>query len=238
MENNALLAHYLLVAGVSAVLALGVAYLFRRFTGQQHGAELRQRDARIQELEKQLHLKERDFLDERNRLEVTHLENIKHAKNAAFEEGRQLGVTEGERDHLSRIMAMQTESAAKLQEEREKAAVEAREKLRAEYELQSKLFSVQISPLVRIVDDKRLFGSEYRTEVGYQYQLLINGIPAFQPHVLIERSETRKEVNEERINELTKVAKQIAESAIDMYLGANGQFAKLAMPIVKRLKGG
>ena len=64
-----------------------------------------------------------------------------------------------------------------------------------------------------------------------------SGIPAFQPHLLIERSETRKEVNEERIDELTKVAKQIAEGAIDMYLGANGQFAKLAMPIVKRLKG-
>ena len=124
----------------------------------------------------------------------------------------------------------------KLQEERESSASDAREQLRAEYELQSKLFSVQISPLVRIVEDKGLFSSEFKTEVGYQYQLLINGIPAFQPHVLIERNEVRKEVNEERIDELIKVAKQIAEGAIDLYLGANGQFAKLAMPIVKRLK--
>lgn len=236
MGNENILA-YLATAMISAALALVFAYLFKRFASKQHEAEIRQRETRIQDLEKQLHLKERDFLDERNRLEMAHLDDIKDAKKLAFEDGRQLGVTEGERDHLSKIMAMQAEFAAKLQEEREKAAFEAREQLRAEYELQSKLFSVQISPLVRIVEDKGLFSSEYKTEIGYQYQLLINGIPAFQPHVLIERSETRKEVNEERINELTKVAKQIAEGAIDMYLGANGQFAKLAMPIVKRLKG-
>lgn len=236
MGNENVLA-YLATAVLSAALALVAAYFLKRFTSKQHEAEVRQRETRIQELEKQLHLKERDFLDERNRMEMAHLENIKEAKKISFEEGRQLGITEGERDHLSKIMAMQAEFAAKLQEEREKAASEAREQLRAEYELQSKLFSVQISPLVRIVEDKGVFSSEYKTEIGYQYQLLINGIPAFQPHILIERSESRKEVNEERINELTKVAKQIAEGAIDMYLGGNGQFAKLATPIVKRMKG-
>lgn len=236
MENESLLT-YLATAIASAVLALVVAYFFKKLTTKQHEEEIRQRDIQIQEFEKKIHLKERDFLDERNRLEVAHLENIKEAKKFAFEEGRQLGLTEGERNHLSKMMAMQSEFATKLQEERESSASEAREKLRAEYELQSKLFSVQISPLVRIVEDKGLFSSEFKTEVGYQYQLLINGIPAFQPHLLIERSETRKEVNEERIDELTKLAKQIAEGAIDLYLGANGQFAKLAMPIVKRLKG-
>jgi hypothetical protein len=236
MGNESLLT-YLVTAVSSAVLTLVVAYFFRKLTGTQHKEEIRQRDTQIQDFEKQLHLKERDFLDERNRFEMAHLENIKEAKKVAFEEGRQLGLTEGERDHLSKMMTMQAEFAVKRQEEMETSALEAREKLRAEYELQSKLFSVQISPLVRIVEDKGLFSSEFKTEVGYQYQLLINGIPAFQPHLLIERSESRKEINEERIEELTKVARQIAEGAIDMYLGANGQFAKLAMPIVKRLKG-
>lgn len=235
MENDNVLV-YLAIAVASAVLAVVETHFVKRFTNKEHEDEVRQRDIQIQNSEKQLHLKERDFLDERNRIEMAHLENIKEAKKAAFEEGRQLGVTEGERDHLSKIMALQAEFAVKLQEERESSASDAREQLRAEYELQSKLFSVQISPLVRIVEDKGLFSSEFKTEVGYQYQLLINGIPAFQPHVLIERNEVRKEVNEERIDELIKVAKQIAEGAIDLYLGANGQFAKLAMPIVKRLK--
>lgn len=236
MGNENVLA-FLVTAVISSALTLVVAYFFKQFTSKQHESEVRQHEARIRDLEKQLHLKERDFLDERNRIEMSHQEDIKETKKVAFEEGRQQGVTEGDCDHLSKIMTMQAEFAAKLQEERKKAASEAREHLRAEYELQSKLFSVQISPLVRIVEEKGLFSSEYKTEVGYQYQLLINGIPAFQPHILIERSETRKEVNEERINELTRVAKQVAEGAIDMYLGANGQFAKLAMPIVKRLKG-
>jgi len=236
MGNENLLA-YLITAVVSAALALVITYFLKKLTSKQHEEEIRQRDIQIQTFEKQLHLKERDFLDKQNRIEMAHLENIKEAKKVAFEEGRQLGLTEGERDHLSKLMTMQAEFAVKLQEEREISASEAREQLRSEYELQSKLFSVQISPLVRIIEDKGLFSSEFKTEVGYQYQLLINGIPAFQPHLLIERSETRKDVNEERIDELTKVAKQIAEGAIDMYLGANGQFAKLAMPIVKRLKG-
>ena len=72
--------------------------------------------------------------------------------------------------------------------------------------------------------------------MGYQYQLLINGIPAFQLHVIIERSETRKEINEENVKELLGIAKQIAEGSIDLYLGANGQLAKLALPVIKRLK--
>lgn len=236
MGNESLLA-YLGVAVASAIFALAIAHFLRKLTTRQHSEEIRLRDIQIQDFEKQLHVKERNFLDERNRIELANVESIKEAKKLAFEEGRQLGLTEGERDHLSKIMELQGEFAAKIIEERRVAASEAREQLRVEYELQSKLFSVQISPLVRVLEDKGLFSSEFKTEIGYQYQLLINGIPAFQPHLFIERTETRKEINEERINELTKIAKQIAEGAIDMYLGSNGQFAKLAMPIVKRHKG-
>jgi hypothetical protein len=227
----------LLIGLISASLTLILTILFQRHFNKQHQAEIRQRDEQIQLLEKQTHQKERDFLEERNRTELANLETIKEAKKIAFEEGRQRGVTEGDAAHLTKVMALQAEFAEKLQTEREKAGSEARERLRAEYELQSKLFSVQISPLVRITENKGLFSSECQSDVGYQYQLLINGIPAFQPHVIVERSETRKEVNEENVKELLGSAKQIAEAAIDMYLGANGQFAKLALPVVKRLKG-
>jgi hypothetical protein len=232
METETLLIG-LFFAAVTFVLTI----LFQRHFNKQHQAEIRERDEQIQALEKQAHQKERDFLEERNKTELSNLESIKEAKKIAFEEGRQRGVTEGDTKHLTEVMALQADFAERLQSEREKAATEARERLRAEYELQSKLFSVQISPLVRITENKGLFSSENQTEVGYQYQLLINGIPAFQPHIIVERSETRKEVNEENLRQLLNSAKQIAEGAIDMYLGANGQFAKLALPVVKRLKG-
>ncbi|MRR49655.1 MAG: hypothetical protein EG825_01870 [Rhodocyclaceae bacterium] len=227
----------LLIGLGSAVATLVLTILFQRHVNGRNKAEVGQRDEQIRTLEKEAHQKERSFLEERNRMELENLEAIKQAKAIAFEEGRQRGIIEGDAKRLTDVMALQAEFADKLQAEREKAGSEARERLRAEYELQSKLFSVQISPLVRITESKGLFRSDYQSDVGYQYQLLINGIPAFQPHVIIERSENRKEVNEENVREFLNSAKQIAEGAIEMYLGANGQFAKLALPVVKRLKG-
>jgi hypothetical protein len=221
----------------SASLTLVLTVVFQRLLNQKHQAEISHRDEQIRVLEKLAHQKERDFLEERNKIELANLDKTKEAKQVAFEEGRERGMTEGESKHLSQIIELQSGFAEKLKIECEKSATEAKERLRAEYELQSKLFSVQISPLVKITEDKGLFSSEFKSEVGYQYQLLINGIPAFQPHVIVERLETRKEVNEENIRELMGAAKQIAEGAIDMYLGANGQFAKLALPVLKRIKG-
>jgi len=226
----------IVVAIGSAVCTLLLAWFIKRYTNQKHQEELHQRDEKIHELEKQVHLREREYLDERNRIDLAHFDEKKIARLNAFEEGRQFGRAESEREHVSQDMERQSEFASKLATEREQAAAEARERLRAEYELQSKLFSVQISPFVRINEIKELFSTKHETEVGYQYQLLINGIPAFQPHIIIERSEIRKEVNEENVRELLSVAKQVAEGAIDMYLGANGQFAKLAQPVIKRLK--
>jgi hypothetical protein len=237
-----------LFVGAGAALATFLlTLLFQRHFNRQHQQEVRQRDEHIHTLEKQAHQKEREFLEqrnraerefleERNRTELAHQEGIKDLKRLSFEEGRQRGLTEGDTRHLAEVASLQSDFVSKIQLEREKAASEARDRLRAEYELQSKLFSVQISPLVRVTENKGLFSAEYQSEVGYQYQLLINGIPAFQPHVIVERSEVRKEVNEENVKELIKSARQIAEGAIDLYLGANGQFAKLALPIIKRLK--
>ncbi len=227
----------ILIGLSSAAVTLTLTIFFQRHFNRHHQAEIRRRDEQVQFLEKQAHQRERDFLEERNSMELANHEYTKEAKKIAFEEGRQLGVVEADAKHLTEVTALQADFAENLRAEREKAAAEARERLSAEYELQSKLFSVQISPLVRITENKGMFSSKYQSEVGYQYQLLINGIPAFQPHIIVERSETRKEVNEENLKELLKSAKQIAEGAIDIYLGANGQFAKLALPVVKRLKG-
>ena len=67
MENDNVLV-YLAIAVASAVLAVVVTHFVKRFTNKEHEDEVRQRDIQIQNSEKQLHLKERDFLDERNRI--------------------------------------------------------------------------------------------------------------------------------------------------------------------------
>lgn len=223
------------VFGSTSVALIAGWFAWRYATNKQRAA-LQERDGRIRELEHSLHIRQRDFLEERNRLEITHSDAIRAAKASAFEEGRGLGNAEREREYVTQLTVQQSEFAARLVLEREQAVAEARERLRAEYELQSKLFTVQISPFVRITEIKAWMSTKQEAETGYQYQLLVNGIPAFQPHIIVERSEVRKEVNEENVRELLGVAKQIAEGAIQMYLGANGQFARLAPAVIKRLK--
>jgi hypothetical protein len=107
--------------------------------------------------------------------------------------------------------------------------------MRNEYELQTKLFSVKISPYVCVRATGTLLNKHVEAETGYQYQLLVNGIPAFAPHIIVENSETRKELNAEVEKLLLGSAQRAASAAIDAYLGGSRQFAKLAEPIIKRL---
>lgn len=187
------------------------------------------------ELEKQLHIKECEFLEERNRIEISNAEILRSAKTASFEEGRQLGLAESNSCHINELATQKSELCTKFEIERQKAIEDAKDRIRAEYELQTKLFTVKISPYVKIIEDKSLFGDKYETVSGYQYQLLINGIPAFSPHVVPERTEIKKAINEELELMLIQTAQRAAEAAIQLYLGGNPQFAKLAPPLVERL---
>ena len=221
-----------------AFLALGgiAAWFFMRSKLAQAQALCANREANLREAQKSIHEKERSFLEERNRIELANADALQSAKAEAYEQGRQLGKIEGNSQHLEEIIALKSEFNTKLAAEVDGAVTESRKRLTAEYELQTKLFTVQISPFVRISENKGLFSSESEVETGYQYQLLVNGIPAFQPHSIVERSEVRKEVNEENVRELVAIARDFASTAIETYLGAGGgKFAKLASVIVKKL---
>lgn len=219
----------------TSLIALIVAFILWRRASVKLRNELASKDASARELEKQLHIKDRDFLEERNRIELSSAESLRAAKAASFEEGRQLGLAESQRDHINELASKHAELCKKFEIERQQAVEDAREMLRAEYELQTKLFSVKISPYVKITQDKRLFKDKYEAISGYQYQLLVNGIPAFSPHVVPERTETIKAINEELEQALIQAANLAAEGAITLYLGGSPQFAKLAPLIVERL---
>ena len=223
------------VAVVTAAFVSVVAILlWNRASDRQAKALARQLEA-SRELEKEIHIRERDFLAERNKLEVEKSETIRAAQADSFEKGRQQGIVENHAVHIAELANQRSELLKKIEEERDRAASEAREKLRAEYELQSKLFTVKITPYVSITEDKGLIRNEFETVAGYQYQLLVNGIPAFSPHIVPEHTEVKRSLNPEVEKALIQTAQRAADSAIDMYLGGNGQFAKLAEPIIKRL---
>ena len=128
------------------------------------------------------------------------------------------------------------EFAIRLQAEKEQAATEARDKQRAEYELQAKLFSVKISPYVQLLTDKGVFKDTHEAKIGYQYQLLVNGIPAFQPHIVVERHEKVQQIDQEIKKTLLSIAQTCAEAAVTTYLGASPQFAKLAPEVLEQIE--
>jgi hypothetical protein len=225
----------LLVAGVSAIVVALVAWFLWRRAAKAQVAEWKVQESEVRDLERKLHLRERDFLEEKNRLEIKHADGLRTARLAAFDEGRELGKVESQREHITELTDQRSTFTQQLTSEREQAAAEARDKIRAEYELQTKLFNVKISPYVEVATIKGLFTNEEELSAGYQYQLLVNGIPAFQPHVIVERKERNSKVNEENVKALLLFAKDTAEAAIQMYLGANAQFARLGPEILKRV---
>ena len=56
---------------------------------------------------------------------------------------------------------------------------------------------------------------ERRVEIGYKYQLFVNGAPCFQPHVVPTDTLTKKEINGERISnalqQATDMVMQLSE---------------------------
>lgn len=230
-----------LLPAIFAIAALSLAFNAYQWlsvkklaaTGEAEINELRSRLASLRE---ELHEAQSERQADRIRFENDHHEQVKLQRAKAFEEGRELGKAEQRKDHVEEITRIYQENVKKTAEEVEHAVADAKDRVRSEYELQSKMFSVQISPYVQITEDKGLISSSYVTEAGYQYQLLVNGIPSFQPHIIIERTETRKEVSQEKLNELVSTATEIAASAISTYLSSGAKaFAKIAPAVIRRL---
>jgi hypothetical protein len=214
---------------------LTIAWMFWRKEKQGLHLELTQQVTEARELEKKMHVRERDFLEEKNLIELAKTETLRNARATGYEDGRAFGQSERERDHLTEVTKLRSEFALQLTKEREIATCDARDRLRAEYELQTKLFTVKICPYVRITEDKSMFNRKHELVSGYQYQLLINGIPAFSPHVVRERTEIKSEINPQLEASLLGIADKAADAAVNMYLGGNIQFARLSPAIVERI---
>ncbi len=123
---------------------------------------------------------------------------------------------------------------------------EAREKLRAAEVIafndgvrQSELrnsnysagFTVQVRPYVEKIRKEGIIFDDMYSAVGFQYQLLVNGIPCFQPHVVIEQKYDETEVNDERLKFLTEQAIKVAQLAIQA-TNAQHQFKFVESPLI------
>lgn len=143
--------------------------------------------------------------------------------------GREKRIRELEKDaHLQEMRKIEELNKAKVEHfelikaEREKAYLEGCEKTKAEVVLQQRSISVSMRPYVNTLTDKGIFSETYKVEAGYIYQLMVNGVPALSPHIVIERREEWSEMNEERLQALSNAALKLTEAAITTYLGNVG----------------
>jgi len=225
----------IVAAVISAIAAASIVWFALRRQLQAEEAQVMQQKGMVRELEAQSHQQVREAAAERNRLELEHQERIRALRASTFEEGRQLGLAEAQRAHVTELTAQQATFAHRLATEREEAARETRERTRAEFELQAKLFDVSVRPYLKVDKVKGLLKDEEVVEAGYQYQLLVNGIPAFQPSVIIEETRRSSKVNEENLKALLQVAERAAKSAVELYLGTGASAAKLGPAIIRRI---
>jgi hypothetical protein len=219
------------------IVATTVTALYFKGKAKRSLAEADGQLLKIRDLEKQLHVKDAEAFRAKNDSELLHFEALRSAREEARKEGVALGKSECEKDYLIEKTRLESDHRSALVEERQSAAEDARNQLRVEIATQTKLFSVAIFPYVMIETDKGLIWDDHKAIAGYQYQLLVNGIPAFEPHVVKIQETVIKEVNDVARRTLLNVADRAVNAAIATYLpGANAELFKRGEPVIKEGK--
>jgi hypothetical protein len=194
-------------------------------------------EAEASEHQKEIHRLEATHLRAMNETELEHHSRIKQAREEHYNEGFQHGVASSQKDHLIEITNLRAAHREELAEREAQAERDGRAVAKLEHEAQVKAFGVEIRPYVRIEKDVGVIWDSHKSYTGYQYQLLVNGIPAFQPHVVVEHSEEIKEVDKQMVAELLKIAHKAADAAAKAYLGGASPGALvIGSEIVKQVK--
>ncbi len=94
-----------------------------------------------------------------------------------------------------------------------------------------------MQPFVNTARVRGVFTKETLVEVGYKYQLLIQGLPCFEPHTVIVETTKEREVNDEKIELLRSKALEFAEIAAHTKSGGlPGVAVSIAKAVVRRIK--
>lgn len=103
-------------------------------------------------------------------------------------------------------------SAADAKVAEHRTACEAEFKAKLE-EARAHQLSVVVHPFVRTRKNDGWLTKESTADVGYKYQLMLQGIPCFAAHDVVVESSVHKEMNHETIAFLQQKAEQLANIA-------------------------
>ena len=115
---------------------------------------------------------------------------------------------------LSELLRSHAETEREHHKHHQTALQTAEEKFSSRLTEQAKsALSVIMHPFVNTDRARGVFTKETSVEVGYKYQLLIQGLPCFEPHTVIVETTKEREVNDETIELLRTKALEFAEIA-------------------------
>ncbi|HDZ57244.1 MAG TPA: hypothetical protein ENI17_12740 [Pseudomonas xinjiangensis] len=222
---------------LGAVVMAGLGYLLVRQRVSSADNRAIDNEAKFRALDRQLHENEARFLQLKNTMDLENHENMKAQREKYLNEGIETGKSISAKDHQIEVTNLRAEFRQQLSEERQKAEDNGKRLARAEFESQSKAFGVSIKPYVLIEKSNGLLWNDSKAQVGYLYQLLVNGIPAFQPHIVIEKTEIDRQANQQNIDKLVELATRFADGAVRTYLGgSSGAMLEIGEPIVQEVK--
>jgi|GEM_PF-5518762 len=134
--------------------------------------------------------------------------------------------------HRLAVDSLESEWRDKLRAAEEKAFADGFRQAELRNEKREMGFSVQVRPYIqKIKGTSWLFQESHRSAVGFQYQLYVNGIPCFQPHVLIDQEFVEETINDARLQWLTEQALKVAQLAVQA-TGAQGFINVMDVPVI------
>lgn len=203
---------------VGAIFSASVGYLIHRRVVSTLHLSSTTSSGRLIELEAQLARQSEDFSSQLSNKAREHIEEL----DRLARERRQ-----ADENHLA-------EMKIKVREAEDRGYEDGKRQAELRADEKAKAFSVIVRPFIRKIRDDGLFKKLSRLEVGYQYQLQINGIPCFDPHVVIEQHYEEKEVNQEVIEKMTRLALEAAKTAVAIQAGPAGAFIPIAdSPVIE-----
>lgn len=138
-------------------------------------------------------------------------------------------------EHRSILEAQENESREKLRAAEEKAFNDGIRQSELRSSNYSAGFSVQVRPYVAKIKKGGIIFDDMYSAVGFQYQLFVNGIPCFQPHIVIEQECEETEVNDARLKILTEQAIKVAQLAMQA-TNAQDLFKFVESPLISEQK--
>lgn len=104
----------ILVATLTFILTtISAIIIYKRISRTLH-SQLKVRLLQINEAERQIHLKEMEYLAEKNKINLAHIEIMNRERQRSFDEGRKQGKAEHELEAATHLANQRNEFASRL----------------------------------------------------------------------------------------------------------------------------